>query len=326
MFPQMHSSDYDENLSSVLEKLKEKYKVDDQDLVTHLEGLLNTDYLKYWEYIHLDSLLSLQNPVTSFPDEFIFITYHQITELYFRMVLHELNQLRDSDVVDGQYFKTRLKRINWYFNQLIQSFDLIAVGLDQEQFLKFRSALHPASGFQSVQYRMVELASTDLINLLEKGRRDTYEDYSTIDQMFKDIYWKKGAIDLSTGKKSLTLRQFEEKYQQDLLKIAHDYQNKNLWAFYKRLPFEIQKDPEIITMMKRFDTSVNINWPLAHYKYAVKYLQLPKEPVNSTGGTNWQKYLPPRFQKRIFFPDIWTEEEIVNWGKSWVETEVLQNQ
>lgn len=320
----MHSSaNSEEKLQAILENLKQKYGADGQDLLTHLEGLQNRDYLKYWEYIHLDTLLSLQNSVTNYPDEFIFITYHQISELYFRMVLHEMTQLREKDNVDAEYFKIRLKRINWYFGQLIQSFDLIAVGLDQEQFIKFRSALHPASGFQSVQYRKVEISSTDLINLLDKGSRDNYDDYGAIDQMFKEIYWKKGAIDLATGKKSLTLRQFEEKYQDELLKLAKEYQNKNLYAIFKRLPFEIQKDPEVLSMMKRFDTFVNINWPLAHYKYAVKYLHLPKEPVSSTGGTNWQKYLPPKFQKRIFFPEIWSEEEIENWGKTWVETEVL---
>jgi tryptophan 2,3-dioxygenase len=41
--------------------------------------------------------------------------------------------------------------------------------------------------------------------------------------------------------------------------------------------------------------------------------------VAATGGTNWQEYLPPRFQKRIFYPAIWSEDEIAVWGKSWVD-------
>lgn len=320
----MQSTEFDEKLLQILGQLKGKYEADDQDLTTHLEGLYSKDYLKYWEYIHLDTLLSLQNPVTNFPDEFIFIAYHQISELYFRMVLHELSQLREKESIDAEYFRTRIKRINWYFGQLIQSFDLIAVGLDQQQFLKFRSALYPASGFQSVQYRMVEIASTDLINLVDKKTREFFEDYSAVDELYKNIYWKKGAIDVTTGKKSLTLRQFEDKYEQLLLKLAHDFQSKNLYAIFKRLPYDIQKDTELVSMMRRFDTFVNINWPLAHYKYAVKYLHIPAVAEKATGGTNWQKYLPPRFQKRIFFPDLWSEEEKNDWGKSWVETEVLE--
>ena len=68
--------------------------------------------------------------------------------------------------------------------------------------------------------------------------------------------------------------------------------------------------------------NVNVNWPLVHYKSAVRYLQAKEGDVPATGGTNWQKYLPPRFQKRIFYPELWSNEEMENWGKSWVENEV----
>jgi tryptophan 2,3-dioxygenase len=64
--------------------------------------------------------------------------------------------------------------------------------------------------------------------------------------------------------------------------------------------------------------NVNVNWPLVHYKSAVRYLSSAKEDIDATGGTNWQKYLPPRFQKRIFFTELWTEEEMNNWGRQWV--------
>jgi tryptophan 2,3-dioxygenase len=51
----------------------------------------------------------------------------------------------------------------------------------------------------------------------------------------------------------------------------------------------------------------------------VAYLALRPTDIRATGGTNWQKYLPPRFQKRIFYPDLWSIEEKENWGKKWVE-------
>jgi tryptophan 2,3-dioxygenase len=319
----MQDSDTDSKLLEKLALLTEKYEKDGQDPSVHLEGLYHTNYLKYWEYIRLETLLSLQNPKTNFPDELIFITYHQITELYFKMVLHEIRQLTDIDNLDSAFFLKRMTRINWYFSNLIQSFDVISVGMENEQFMKFRSALHPASGFQSVQYRMVEIASTDFINLVSKESRDDYSDYSTIDDMYDNIYWKRGAIDTKTGKKTLTLEQFEEKYTKDLIKMAYEFKSKNLWSIFKKLPFDAQENKEIVNALKRFDTYVNINWPLAHYKYAVSYLFKSNGPVAATGGTNWQKYLPPRFQKQIFFPSLWTVEEINEWGKEWVETEVL---
>ena len=71
--------------------------------------------------------------------------------------------------------------------------------------------------------------------------------------------------------------------------------------------------------MRKFDLLVNVNWPLAHYKSAVRYLQQKDTSISATGGTNWQKYLPPRFQKRIFFPELWSEQEKNEWGKSWAK-------
>ena len=64
---------------------------------------------------------------------------------------------------------------------------------------------------------------------------------------------------------------------------------------------------------------VNVNWPLIHYRTAVHYLAKGTGEEKGTGGTNWQKYLPPRFQRRIFYPELWTEQEIKDWGKNWVE-------
>jgi tryptophan 2,3-dioxygenase len=71
--------------------------------------------------------------------------------------------------------------------------------------------------------------------------------------------------------------------------------------------------------MRRFDVLVNVNWPLAHYKSAVRYLQRNPTDIAATGGTNWQKYLPPRFQRRIFYPELWSDAEKEEWGKSWVD-------
>ena len=85
-----------------------------------------------------------------------------------------------------------------------------------------------------------------------------------------------------------------------------------------RLSTEEQNDKDVINVLKQNDINVNVNWPLAHYKSAVRYLQKPDEDIAATGGTNWQKYLPPRFQKRIFYPNLWTEKEQEEWGKSWV--------
>ena len=162
----------DANLLEQLRKLQAKYDVMGQDLSSYLDGLLYSDYLTYWDYIHLDTLLSLQTPETSFPDEKVFILYHQITELYFRMVMLELEQISSKPNIDATFFIERINRIIRYFQNLVNSFEIMVVGMEKEQFLKFRMALLPASGFQSAQYRLIEIASTDMINLVNIHERE----------------------------------------------------------------------------------------------------------------------------------------------------------
>ena len=99
---------------------------------------------------------------------------------------------------------------------------------------------------------------------------------------------------------------------------AHQFKDKNLMAKYQQLSVEEQQNEDLIHQLRLLDLNVNVNWPLVHYKSAVRYLSSDKEDIDATGGTNWQKYLPPRFQKRIFFPELWTEEEMNNWGRQWV--------
>jgi tryptophan 2,3-dioxygenase len=310
-----------------LEKLEKKYQVMGQDLVSYLDGLLYADYVTYWDYIHLDSLLSLQNPKTSFPDEEVFILYHQITELYFKMVLHELRQAGAAESITAEDLTKRITRINRYFGNLIYSFDIMVDGMDQDQFLKFRMSLLPASGFQSVQYRMIEICCTEFERLLSKDFQKEHEGREIeIDDVFEHIYWKAGATELSSGKKTLTLKQFEAKYTTSLVTLAKEYRNRNLWSRYKSLPEDRQKDPQLVSAMKMLDVNINVNWPLSHFKSAVRYLHKHPKDIEATGGTNWQKYLPPKFQKRIFFPELWTEEEIENWGLKWVREEVLKGQ
>ncbi len=93
-----------ERIASQLEKLEEKYMDSGQDLSSYLDGLLYERYLTYWDYIQLDTLLSLQVPRTHFPDEQIFIMYHQITELYFKLILHEQKQIVDDKSGDVNFF------------------------------------------------------------------------------------------------------------------------------------------------------------------------------------------------------------------------------
>ncbi len=138
--------------------------------------------------------------------------------------------------------------------------------------------------------------------------------------MYPFIYWKTGATELGSGKKTYTLQQFEEQYDHKLITIAENMRKRTIGSIAVELFLE---DEDIKTQLRYFDLNVNVNWPLAHYKTAVKYLQRNPETIAATGGTNWQKYLPPRFQKVIFFPELWSDSEQEEWGKGWVVKEIF---
>ncbi|GAB5527789.1 MAG: tryptophan 2,3-dioxygenase family protein [Roseivirga sp.] len=314
----MNKSEIDQNIIDRIQQLEEKYKVMGQDMSSYLDGLLYADYLKYWDYINLDSLLGLQQPKTNFPDEMIFIVYHQITELYFKLARWEMDQIHKLEHPNVTFFTERLQRINNYFEHLCHSFTIMTDGMEREQFLKFRMSLLPSSGFQSAQYRLIEIGATDMINLVHLTRRDEFHPYSTIEELYEGIYWQEGATELASGKKTLTLKQFEQKYSEEFIRLAVATKSTNFNRAFLTHYADLEEAEELKQNLRRFDILANVEWPLAHYRSAVRYLQKDPEDIKATGGTNWQKYLPPRFQKVIFFPELWTEEEQKEWGKGWV--------
>jgi tryptophan 2,3-dioxygenase len=305
----------DPALIEQLKKLQQKYAVMGQDLSSYLDGLLHADYLTYWDYIHLDTLLSLQNPKTQFADEKVFIIYHQITELYFNLILWEIEQIAAKEHADEKFFIARMDRIIRYFQLLENSFAVMVDGMEKEQFLKFRMSLLPSSGFQSAQYRLIEICSTDIINLVHIDFRESMQEYSDIEQQIENLYWRSGATELASGKKTLTLQQFEKKYLTLFTETGMKYRTCNLRKIYQQ---NFPSSKAVLDRLREFDQLANVLWPLAHMRSAGRYLQRDPEDIKATGGTNWQKYLPPRFQRIIFFPELWSEQEKQEWGKAGV--------
>ncbi len=313
-----------DKITTQLKSLDEKYSLTGQDLSANLEGLLHADYLRYWDYIHVDTLLTLQKPRTNIPDELIFIGYHQITELYFKLILWEMEQISNQKDIKSTYLLDKMQRICRYMGLLVQSFDVMVDGMDVKQFKQFRMALLPASGFQSAQFRMIEVCSTDFRNLVNKDFRPNINENTTFEQMYEHVYWKQGATETATGKRTITLEHFEIKYAHSLQHLANDYKNKNLWQKFLEIKQEDENFGLLRELYRKYDRLVNIEWAMAHLRSAGKYLTQQRKntadtttetvAVPATGGTNWTKYLPPRHQKRIYFPELWNEEEKENWG------------
>jgi len=219
-----------------INQIDEKFQAINQKTETHLEGLLWAKPITYWDYIQTDALLNLQIQRTTLPDEMVFIMYHQVNELLFKMILWEINQVSLCDTLTTEFFAERLMRISRYFDMLTTSFDIMGDGMEVEQYLKFRNTLTPASGFQSAQYRMIEFASTDLINLIDHRFRATIDRNTPYEHAFDHLYWQAAGKDYKTGEKSFLLLEFERKYKKEFLSLMEENKTKNPWRKFKTLP------------------------------------------------------------------------------------------
>ncbi|HEX9150764.1 MAG TPA: tryptophan 2,3-dioxygenase family protein [Flavobacterium sp.] len=308
--------DNNDNSEAILKEIDLKYQAINQKTETHLEGLLWSKPITYWDYIHTDALLNLQIQRTTLPDEMVFIMYHQVNELIFKMILWEMNQISYCQGIKTDFFTERLMRISRYFDMLTTSFGIMENGMDVDQYMKFRNTLTPASGFQSAQYRLIEFCSTDLINLIDHRYRGSIDRNTPFEFAFEHLYWQAAGKDYQTGEKSFLLKEFERKYKGTFLKHMEEYNTINIWQKFKQLPDSDQKNPELIKAMRHYDHTVNITWVMQHLNVAIKYIdQSGKGNGEATGGSDWKKYMHPKYQRRIFFPELWSADELAHWGE-----------
>jgi tryptophan 2,3-dioxygenase len=299
-----------DNIESLLHQIQSKYDAIDQKTETQLQGLLYSKPINYWDYIQTDALLNLQVQRTVLPDEMVFIMYHQINELLFKMILWETNQIADNKEISVSFFTEKLQRVNRYVEMLVNSFSVMGDGMEVAQYLKFRNTLTPASGFQSAQFRLIEFASTDLKNLIAHNHRVNFDESTPIEQAFEKLYWQAAGKNHQTGEKLFLILEFEKKYKSLFIDAIKVNKEANIWQKFKQLPLTAQENQELKNAMRDYDYMINIKWVLQHLNTAKKYIQNQE----ATGGSDWQKYMHPKYQRRIFFPELWSETELRNWG------------
>jgi tryptophan 2,3-dioxygenase len=301
----------------IIKAINEKYHNLGENPDTYLKGLLQAKPINYWDYIEVDSLLSLQKPRTDFKDEEIFIIYHQITELTLKLMVHELEQIIEKQDITEEFVSTKIHRLNRYTSMLINSFSVMSEGMDYDDYNTFRSTLTPASGFQSAQFRFIELYCTRVENLVNQKGVERLKDIEkpTIEDYFEHVYWKDAGQNRKTGTKSLTLRQFEEKYLDKFISLAKELEGNTIEDKLMKLNATSPISAEFQKLLRKFDTLYNVTFPLVHLKTAKHYLDSKGENKAATGGSEWQKYLHPKYQQRKFFPELWTAEELKIWGE-----------
>ncbi len=296
----------------IINAINEKYKSIGENPDTYLKGLLQAKPINYWDYIQVDTLLSLQKPRTDFKDEEIFIMYHQVTELTLKMMVHEIKQLAEGEDLSEDTWIDKINRLNRYTSMLITSFDIMKNGMSYDDYNTFRATLAPASGFQSAQFRFIEIYCTRVENLVNEEGKKRLGENPQIEDYFEHIYWKDAGYNRTTGKKTLTLRQFEEKYQEGFISLSKKMKGKTLEERVNEMKNPSEK---LMEKLREFDHLYNVEWPMVHLSTAQHYLDSKGENKAATGGSEWKKYLHPKFQQRKFFPLLWNDGERANWGE-----------
>ena len=166
----------------------------------------------------------------------------------------------------------------------------------------------------------------ELINLIDYRFRSTINRNTPFRHAFEHLYWQAAGKDHQTGEKSLMIRLFEEKYMDTFIRFMKDYNTRNIWTLFQNLPKNEKENLSLVNSLRHYDHTVNVKWVMEHYNTASHYLESGKKKAEATGGSDWKKYMHPKYQRRVFFPKLWTNDEMKNWGEQNLEGhEILTN-
>ena len=142
--------------------------------------------MSYGDYLQLDHVLAAQNPRSGDHNEMLFIVQHQATELWMKLMLHELSaaraQVRTGELQPAFKMLARVARI---MAQLNQSWDVLST-LTPAEYSAFRDSLGSASGFQSYQYRMIEFLLGNKSAVLMEPHRHRHDLFAPLDRLFRE--------------------------------------------------------------------------------------------------------------------------------------------
>jgi tryptophan 2,3-dioxygenase len=243
--------------------------------------------LTYGDYLQLSGLLEAQVPESSPPahDELLFITIHQVYELWFKLVLHELTDARNR-LLDGETYlpRVRLERCLSIQRVLVGQVDVIDTMTPQD-FLRFRNKLSPASGFQSAQFREIEFVS----GLKDPTYLQRFRGLSDLERarlerrLAEPSLWE--AFLAMLGKHGFAVSSADERFE-SLLTISRDRERYGpLW--------------DLAEAMVAHDQAWSL-WRARHVLMAERQIGTK----TGTGGSAGGAYLRSRVELR-FYPELW---------------------
>ncbi|MGM0920132.1 MAG: tryptophan 2,3-dioxygenase [Bacillota bacterium] len=261
---------------------------------------IHTDFINrmtYGEYLHLGPLLSSQNRLSGHHDEMLFIIIHQVSELWMKLILHELNASIEA-IEKGELsmaFKM-LARVSKIQSQIIEAWDVLST-LTPSEYVQFRDKLGQASGFQSYQYRMIEFAlGYKTTHVLEIYKKDP-----DLHRKLTEALHKPSIYDVSI--KALSAAG---------LPIPDETLNRDVTITYKGDPavesawLEVYRSPEAYwDLYELAEKLIDIEdwlqqWRFRHMKTVERIIGFKKGTGGSSGVTYLKKVLDHRF-----FPELW---------------------
>jgi tryptophan 2,3-dioxygenase len=257
-----------------------------------------THALSYAQYLNLDKLLDAQRPLSYQHDEMLFIVIHQVSELWMKLCLHELNAVVDCVRRDdlGPTFKM-LARVSTIQQQLLQSWDVLAT-ITPYDYSAFRNTLGRSSGFQSAQYRQLEfLIGNKNAEFIEVFRADpaTYELLERAlraPSLYDEVLRLLSRRGLNVPPQAID-RDFTQPYQA----------SKQVAAAWLSVYHNSVKDWDLYELAERLvDLDYKFQlWRFTHVKTVERIIGYKR----GTGGTGGVSYLTKALELK-FFPELWT--------------------
>jgi tryptophan 2,3-dioxygenase len=248
--------------------------------------------LSYGSYLHLPELLDQQVLQSDPPahDELLFITVHQVCELWFKQCLHELGFARD-EMLAGRTYEPRkaLQRVHSIEQILIEQVVVLETMTPQD-FLAFRSLLAPASGFQSVQFRELEfLSGARDPAYVERMRQASTEEQERMWRRLDEPSLWDAFLELMRGR-GFAVDDVDQR-RASLLDIARNaVERPELWELSEGL---LEHD------------SLASQWRSRH----VDMVERQIGTKSGTGGSSGAPYLRTRLAVR-YYPELW---ELRSW-------------
>ena len=253
------------------------------------------DRMTYGGYLQLDLLLAAQKPLSSHHDELLFIIQHQTSELWFKLILHELRaavgHIQRDELEATFKILARVKHIQ---AQLVSQWAVLAT-LTPNEYLKFRHVLGPASGFQSLQNRLIEftLGNKDRRMLAVhagegKAALQAALDAPTLYDEFLRYLSRRGKpVPAQVLQRDVTEPHRSEPGVREVIRGIYQQPEEN-WDAYEMCEKLIDVDEQLAL------------WRFRHVKVVQRIIGWKR----GTGGTSGVDYLQKLVDVRLF-PDLW---------------------